>query len=324
MKNLGKISIFLGILVLFGASHVFADAPVISTCVNPYAKNVYQTVGPCPVVTPSVITQPTPTPTPYYYNQQPQYYYQQPQNYAQPQPNYNYVQQTYPSSINVACATSPASPKIGDTVTFAAAASGPSNYPGPYTWEWSGSVSGTSQSVNTSFSTSGTKSAVIIAKDVYGDTAQSSCSAIIGSAGASPTPTPTPKPTATPKPTPTAGKVEGATTVCKQVTVCFDQTTGKVTETPPAPSGVGTPASDVGASSPSSVSKNNSKSASLSLFASIFNIKGDAGGKIKSLVIWYAVILLVILFIVLSYMGIKSMKNKKAAAEELDQQKRIE
>ncbi|MDO8522925.1 MAG: hypothetical protein Q7S12_01390 [bacterium] len=136
---------------------------------------------------------------------------------------------------------------------------------------------------------------------------------------ATPTPKPTPTPVTQSKPAGGTGKVEGASTICKQVTVCFDQGTGKTTETPISPP---MPSSAGAAPSPS-VSKNNSKSASPALLASIFNIKGDVGGKIKSLAIWYVVILLAILLVVLSYMGIKRMKIKKEAAEP-DQQNRNE
>lgn len=234
-----------------------------------------------------------------------------------------YFNQTYTQLMNVACATSPASPKIGDLITFAAASSGGA---APYTYSWSGAVSGSGQSVSTSFAASGSKTATVISKDALGRSAQSSCSVNVTSdttntsnSVSAPTPTPT-----TSKPAGETGKVEGVSTVCKQVTVCFDQNTGKITETEtlPTPSGVVTPTptkSVVGASP--SISKNSSKSSAPSLFASLFNIKGDVGGKIKSLAIWYVVILLVILLIVLSYMGIKKIKNKKEEAL-LDQQNR--
>lgn len=374
MKNVLKISIFLSILTLFGASHVLAmnlnfsanttqitageafimswdtNSPPALDCqirdnkgwlggggssgqlypIYPKASVNYtiyceywrsdgsnhdsatQTISvsvngaPYPTPTSYYYPYPTPTPTPYYYYQ----------------PQYN----SQPQSLKAACATSPASPKTGSAVTFAAAASGGI---APYTYAWSGAVSGTGQSIDTSFSEPGTKTATVVARDSSGRAVQSSCSVPVVANTPNPAPTPTPKPSPAAKPTPVpsateTGKVEGVSTACKQITVCFDQATGKITETLPTPSGVGTPTQPpaiVGAATPASTSKNNAKSVSPSLFASIFNIKGDVGGKIKSLVVWYAVILLVILLVVFSYMGIKKIKNKKEA-EKLDQQKR--
>ncbi|OGF61485.1 hypothetical protein A2662_00670 [Candidatus Giovannonibacteria bacterium RIFCSPHIGHO2_01_FULL_45_33] len=290
-----KISINYTIVCQYGLSN--GGNPDSAT------QTVSVSVNGVPYPTPASYYYPAPTPTPYYYSQ-PQYYY---------------PTQTYTQTINVACATSPASPKTGESVTFAAAASGGV---APYTYEWSGAVSGDGQSINASFLASGSKTATVISKDALGHSAQSSCSINVtsGTVNASaPTPTPESASAVASNPEEETGKVEGASTICKQVTVCFDQNTGKITETGTLPSV--SPTGKPAATTASSVSKDSSKSATSSLFASLFNIKGDVGGKIKSLVIWYVVILLVILLIVLSYMGIKKMKNKKEAAES-DQQNR--
>ncbi len=285
------------------------------TCQSPsYTETVQASIQVSPSGTPNATqstSAPTPTPTPYNNNNQ------QPQ-YPQQQQNTNVTMQI----INVACATEPLSPKVGGKVTFAAAASG--GLP-PYTFNWSGAVSGNTQSIDTSFTTTGVKSAIVVARDAYGYSGQTSCSVNVAS-GASPTPTPAPTRTQTPTPTPT-GKVEGAATVCKQVNICFDQNTGKITETPVSPGQGGqatiptptaNPTSAQSASSAPAVSssKNKNENASPSFLATVFNVKGDVWGKIKSLVVWYIVILLIILLIVLSYMGVKKMKTKKAAAKE--------
>jgi hypothetical protein len=241
------------------------------TCTNPFTNGTPDSRSLTVYVNgSSAPSNPSPTPTPYITYQPP----------AQTQ------------IMNTACATSPASPKIGDAVTFASASSGGIT---PYTYTWSGDVTGSGQTVVISFTSTGTKTAKVTSVDFAGHSAQSSCSVNIISNNASPRPTPTYTPTPPPaggptinKPTPTPtkdviGKVEGATTVCKQVTVCFDTTNGK---TVIEPSPTATPV-------PTEI-KTDSKSGSTSFLATIFNVKGDVWGKIKTLVIWYLVILLVI------------------------------
>lgn len=338
MKYLSKISLILGILTLFGTAHVYAAPPVVTSfSVSPSNINAgdkvslswsSQNSSGCDLsgghfgggkgISGSAIDYPKNTTTytitcfnPFmneapnsrsltvYVNGSPAPAYQTPT----PTPSYIPQSPSQTQYINTACATSPTSPKIGEAVTFSSAASGGVT---PYTYSWSGAVSGTGQSIVTSFTTAGTKTATVTAVDFAGRSAQSSCGVNILSG------TPTPPQAGGSG----SGKVEGATTVCKQITVCFDQNTGKVTEAPAQTNKV--------VSAPTvkpTVANNSPKTTATPFLATIFNVEGDVWGKIKSLVIWYVVILLVIILIVLTYMGIKRMKNKKITAES-DQEKR--
>ena len=82
------------------------------------------------------------------------------------------VQKPETPALQVSCDASPNPGEIGDKITFTVYASGGS---GAYTYSWSGDVSGTTQKVYKSFSTSGIKTAYVIVKDTDGKEQKTSC-----------------------------------------------------------------------------------------------------------------------------------------------------
>ncbi len=82
------------------------------------------------------------------------------------------VTNTVNSPLSVACVTSPSTAGINERVTFAAGSSGGT---GTVTYQWGGEVTGSGISQATSFSTLGTKSAVLTGTDTTGRQAQSTC-----------------------------------------------------------------------------------------------------------------------------------------------------
>ena len=193
------------------------------------------------------------------------------------------------TGLGVACSISPSSPRIGNTVTFSAVESGGT---APYYYSWSGDISGTSKSVSKTFSTTGEKTATVKITDALGRTANGTCKANVLAAAPPPAAEPAPKPT------PTAGQVQGATTVCKTVTLCID-TEGKITQPSPTPT-----------ISPTPIEVSETENGGKSFLASIFNINVNTWTRIKSLLKWYLAILAIILFVAIAYFVIKRITGK--------------
>lgn len=78
--------------------------------------------------------------------------------------------------FNVSCVVDPARVSVGQTITFAGAQSRGIE---PVTYKWTGDVSGNTQTVRTSFSTTGTKTAQLTVTDSIGKMASAICSAEI-------------------------------------------------------------------------------------------------------------------------------------------------
>ncbi len=121
------------------------------------------------------------------------------------------------SPPNVTCSASPNPAQANQLVTFTA---NPQGGTGSYSYLWSGAVSGSTQSVSTSFATAGTKTANIQVTDSANQQAQNSCSVSVCSGaitGVSPASFETyigqdPKSSA----------VSWSTTGCPQATLCRD------------------------------------------------------------------------------------------------------
>ena len=81
------------------------------------------------------------------------------------------------NAITVSCSANPSSAQTNQWVTFSAQASGGS---GTLTYNWSGAVSGGSQSEGNSFSYPGTQTAYVTAQDASGNSSSAQCSVVVG------------------------------------------------------------------------------------------------------------------------------------------------
>ena len=95
------------------------------------------------------------------------------------------------SGFNTSCATSPANPYVGQAVTFAAASSGGT---GTVNYSWSGTVVGSGQTQNATFSSTGVKTANVTGTDSSGRTSNTSCSVTVINAPIVSAPAPKPAP----------------------------------------------------------------------------------------------------------------------------------
>lgn len=95
------------------------------------------------------------------------------------------------TGFNTSCATSPASPIVGQAVVFAAASSGGT---GTVRYSWSGTVVGSGQTQSATFSSTGVKTATVIGTDGSGRTSSASCSVNVSSAPVVSVPAPKPAP----------------------------------------------------------------------------------------------------------------------------------
>ena len=121
--------------------------------------------------------------------------------------------------FNTSCVVDPARVSVGQTVTFAGAQSRGME---PVNYRWSGDISGNTQTVKTSFSTPGTKTATLTVTDSTGKTASATCSAeIIQSTGVIRT---TPRKLSPPTNLKPNGDEFPADT--KEVTLSWDKVTG--------------------------------------------------------------------------------------------------
>ena len=125
--------------------------------------------------------------------------------------------------------------------------------------------------------------------DSQGKTSEGTCNTSVSTATVA----------AAPKP-----NVAGASTACKTVTVCIDQT-GEVTQSDPQKENEVTPTQTP------VVSKTNGDSAVKSSLASIFSANGGTWDRIKSLLKWYLAILGIILVLVFGYFGIRRLTGKE-------------
>lgn len=119
--------------------------------------------------------------------------------------------ETAPESLSVVCGVSGKSAEVGETVAFSSSARGGR---APYSYVWSGAFSKAAVSHVLTFSTTGTKTAVVKVTDVDGKTAQTACSINI-----------TPRTSLPPPPPPTPpGEVLPAAVSCeiKTVAMCTD------------------------------------------------------------------------------------------------------
>lgn len=95
------------------------------------------------------------------------------------------------TGFNTSCATSPASPVVGQAVVFAAASSGGT---GAVKYSWSGTVVGSGQTQSATFSSTGVKTATVTGTDGAGRTSSASCSVNVSSAPVMSAPAPKPAP----------------------------------------------------------------------------------------------------------------------------------
>jgi len=184
---------------------------------------------------------------------------------------YNYPIQTQqqPQLINTACGNQPVFPEDREAVTFAAAASGgttPIHIHGP------ARLREPASQWQQLFQPQEQKQQPLL-QQIFPAlrTINLQCNYFFGEAAV--TPSPKPAPTSALR-QPHQRESRGASTICKQVTV-LDQNTGKITE--PGSSCVSDANTNAAARK-----KHNTKSSSTSSFT-VFNVKGDVWGKIKSL-----------------------------------------
>ncbi len=91
-----------------------------------------------------------------------------------------------PASFAASCVTSPSTIRVGDRVTFAGGASGGT---GQTTFSWTGDVSGSGAAKTATFTSTGTKSATVTARDEAGRSASATCRVAVNPAAAATQPT---------------------------------------------------------------------------------------------------------------------------------------
>ena len=223
--------------------------------------------------------------------------------------------------FTAACVISPSITQVNRMITAAAGQSGGS---APYSYSWSGDISGTGVTRNFIFSTTGAKTIRLTVTDATGKTAEATCQTRVNSAViATPTPTtPTVITTSTPPPSqcncPTAQVIQAP--VCRTYTTCSDGQTyeiggsgnGRAQTTPTNPSNF---IYDSGVSSgqitpadqgqlPQTQVAGQEQTGNGSLLASLFTSKEGVPSRFTFLIVWYILILFFVGFLALIYSAV--------------------